>query len=105
MYQNKTPLEICLTSNVMTKSVPAIKHHPYIDYYKHHHPIVFSCDDKGVFSTTITKEYEMAQEALMIDNKQLFDITRQAIDFSFCSAQRKQELQVHMDKFWASYSE
>jgi len=40
-------------------------------------------DDKGVFSTTLSHEYAVAAQSFQLDRRTLFDLARQAMEYSF----------------------
>ncbi|EFC50212.1 predicted protein [Naegleria gruberi] len=56
----KIPVEINLTSNLMSKSVNNLHEHPLVMYYLSNHPISINTDDRGVFQTSLEKEYLQA---------------------------------------------
>jgi adenosine deaminase/aminodeoxyfutalosine deaminase len=64
------PLEICPTSNVCTGALarqlarphPALRDHPLAKLFRHGIPVLLSTDDPAMFHTTLSAEYEHAQE-------------------------------------------
>jgi len=54
------PVEICLTSNLMSKSVHNVHDHPLVMFYLSNHPISLNTDDRGVFQTTLEEDYMRA---------------------------------------------
>ncbi|KQK14824.1 hypothetical protein BRADI_1g18810v3 [Brachypodium distachyon] len=51
------PVEICLTSNVMTGGAPSLELHHFADLYNAKHPLSLCTDDSGLFSTSLSNEY------------------------------------------------
>jgi adenosine deaminase len=60
--RRKVPVEIGLTSNVRTKSVPSLKDHPALDFHRAGVPITLNTDDRGIIGIDLTHEYEAALE-------------------------------------------
>lgn len=74
----RIPIEICLTSNVLTDSVASYGEHHMREYAQLGHPIVLCTDDCGVFATTLTREYELAAAHLGVGAAQFCELARAA---------------------------
>ncbi|CAN1811027.1 N6-mAMP deaminase [Linum perenne] len=85
-------VEICLTSNIMTDTIPSLDIHHFADLYKAKHPMVLCTDDSGVFSTSLSKEYSLASSAFGLGRKELFKLARDSVEFVFADDYVKQEL-------------
>ncbi|TFK58367.1 adenosine deaminase-like protein, partial [Pluteus cervinus] len=59
VVKNKIPIEICLTSNLLCKTVSSLDEHHIRHYLKHDHPISICTDDTLPFRTTSTAEYAL----------------------------------------------
>ncbi|KAG2393340.1 hypothetical protein C9374_006871 [Naegleria lovaniensis] len=59
---DRIPVEICLTSNLLSKSVFNIHDHPLVMFYLSNHPVSINTDDRGVFQTSLEIEYMKAIE-------------------------------------------
>ncbi|CAL9015186.1 unnamed protein product [Prunus brigantina] len=86
------PVEICLTSNIRTNSVRSIEVHHFADLYNSKHPLVICTDDSGVFSTSLSKEYNLAASAFGLGRRELFQLARNAIEYIFADDEVKREL-------------
>ena len=70
LQESKIPLEICLTSNVKTESVPGYDDHHFQHYLQAGHPVALCTDDSGVFQTTLSQEYFHAAETFSLQGAQ-----------------------------------
>ncbi|HLG98579.1 MAG TPA: adenosine deaminase family protein [Bryobacteraceae bacterium] len=62
LRQANIPLEVCITSNVCTGVVRAVEEHPVGKLYLAGVPLVLNTDDPAFFRTSLTREYEIAQD-------------------------------------------
>lgn len=58
--RRKVPLEVALTSNVLTKSVAGIESHPALRFHRAGVPVTLNTDDRGIIGSDLTFEYEQA---------------------------------------------
>ena len=90
--QHRIPLELCLTSNVKGQTVKGYDVHHFKKWYDIGHPCVICTDDKGVFATTLSKEYFLVAEAFQLDYRSLWNLSMESINFIFDSEHVKDEL-------------
>ena len=57
---HRIPLEICLTSNINTKSVSIISKHPFKYYMNEKIRVTLNTDNRLISNTTLSNEYEIA---------------------------------------------
>ena len=92
IVERKIPLELCLTSNVKGQTVKNYHVHHFKSWYEMQHPCVICTDDKGVFATTLSKEYCLAAKTFQLDFNALWDMSENAIDCIFASDNVKKDL-------------
>ncbi|XP_037111311.1 adenosine deaminase-like protein isoform X4 [Syngnathus acus] len=92
VVKNHIPLELCLTSNVKGQTVPCYAEHHFKYWYQLGHPSVICTDDKGVFSTDLSQEYQLAASTFGLDREAVWTLSQQAIDFIFAEEAVKQQL-------------
>ncbi|KAF7840647.1 adenosine deaminase-like protein [Senna tora] len=97
LKSDKIPVEICLTSNLRTMSVPSIDVHHFVDLYNAKHPLVLCTDDSGVFSTSLSNEYKIAATSLGLGKKEVFELSKNSIEFVFADSGVKEELRKNFD--------
>lgn len=92
LKSSNIPVEICLTSNIQTKTVSSIDDHHFVDLFEAKHPLVLCTDDVGVFSTSLSGEYFLAASSYGLGKRELFHLARNAIEFIFAEDEVKREL-------------
>jgi adenosine deaminase len=59
-------------------------------------PYIICTDDKGVFNCSLSSEYDRASALLKLSNEQLFQLSKNSIQFAFASVEEKNKL----EKMW-----
>ncbi|MBN3312352.1 ADAL protein, partial [Atractosteus spatula] len=90
--QGNIPLELCLTSNVKGQTVPSYEKHHFQYWYRLGHPCVLCADDKGVFSTDLSQEYQLAASTFGLSQEAVWTLSEQAVGCIFAPESVKQEL-------------
>jgi len=85
------PVEICLTSNVRTGCCASLAEHPVRDYFDRGLMITLNSDDPAMFHTSLTREYELAQETFAFTDEHIRELARNSFEASFLPAGRKLE--------------
>lgn len=86
------PVEICLTSNLRTGVCQAIAEHPAKAYFEQGVMITLNTDDPALFGTTLSREYQLAQEAFGFTDEHLRELARNSFEASFLPPEKKVEL-------------
>jgi aminodeoxyfutalosine deaminase len=86
------PVEICLTSNLRTGVCKAIAEHPAKSYFDQGVMITLNTDDPALFGTTLSREYQLAQETFGFTDEHLRELARNSFEASFLPAEKKLEL-------------
>ncbi|XP_047545810.1 adenosine deaminase-like protein [Vanessa atalanta] len=89
LCKSQIPVEVCLTSNVSTKSTPDYSSHHFKELYNANIPITICTDDKGVFATSLSQEYRICAETFGIDPSKLARISLRSCDYIFSEDKRK----------------
>ncbi|KAG8079478.1 hypothetical protein GUJ93_ZPchr0007g4897 [Zizania palustris] len=86
------PVEICLTSNVMTGGAPSLELHHFADLYNAKHPLSLCTDDSGLFSTSLSNEYYLVASTFGLGKAELFQLAQDAVEFVFAGDEVKKSL-------------
>ncbi|KAM7414810.1 hypothetical protein PAMA_019567 [Pampus argenteus] len=92
VMKNNIPLELCLTSNVKGQTVLNYSSHHFKYWYQLGHPSVICTDDKGVFCTDLSQEYQLAASTFGLSREAVWTLSQQAIDCIFAPETVKQQL-------------
>ncbi|NXO02717.1 ADAL protein, partial [Rhinopomastus cyanomelas] len=86
------PIELCMTSNIKTQTVPSCDRHHFGYWYSLGHPTVLCTDDKGVFATNLSQEYELVAKTFHLTRSQMWDLSYESINYIFASSAVKSKL-------------
>ena len=92
LIQSKIPVELCLTSNVMTRSNESYAAHHFGELRARGHPVCLCTDDTWVFNTTLSREYAIACETFDMTIDDIRDMSIRAMDFAFCDDETKENV-------------
>jgi len=85
------PVEICMTSNVRTGVCRAIAEHPVKSYFDQGLMVTLNTDDPAMFGTTLSREYQIAQNTFAFTDEHLRELARNSFEASFLPAEKKLE--------------
>ena len=87
LRDDNIPLEICITSNVMTGAVPSLDAHPVRRLHDAGVPITLSTDDPGIFAVSLSGEYGLAARRFGFSEAELRGIAENAFRYGFKSGE------------------
>jgi len=102
MAAHKIALEINETSNAQILGVSGAQH-PFGMYRASGVPVVISTDDEGVERTDLTQEYVRAAQTWHLGYRDLKDLARSSIQYSFLSAPDKAKLKSQLEQDFKSF--
>jgi aminodeoxyfutalosine deaminase len=83
LREQDIPLEICITSNLVTGVVKRVEEHPVRRLFDAGVPIVLNTDDPAMFDCTLVEEYRMAAEQFGFSEAELRGIAENGFRFAF----------------------
>lgn len=89
LSKRQVPIEICLTSNLRTGCCASLAEHPVRSYFDHGLMITLNTDDPAMFSTSLNREFELAQKSFGFTDEHLRELARNSFEASFLPAEKK----------------
>jgi adenosine deaminase/aminodeoxyfutalosine deaminase len=83
LREQDIPLEICITSNLVTGVVRRIEDHPVRQLFDAGVPIVLNTDDPAMFGCTLVGEYRLAAERFGFSQPELRGIAENGFRYSW----------------------
>ncbi len=89
---HRIPLEICLTSNVQTQSVPSIEAHPFKYYLEKQLRVTLNTDNRLISGTTMTDELWLAVKTFHLSFEQITKVILNGFKSVFLPFDEKVEI-------------
>ncbi len=98
--EERIPLEICLTSNLQTQTVPALAEHPFPDYLRSGVCATLNTDDPRVSGITLSSEWDLAASAFRLTETEIRKLSENSIEAAFCGNERKARLRAQLADYF-----
>jgi adenosine deaminase/aminodeoxyfutalosine deaminase len=85
LREHDIPLEICITSNLVTGVVRCVEQHPVRRLFDEGVPIVLNTDDPAMFGCTLAGEYQLAAEKFGFSRDELRGLAENAFRYRFAA--------------------
>jgi aminodeoxyfutalosine deaminase len=85
----QVPVEICITSNLRTGVCATIAEHPVRNYFDQGVMVTLNTDDPAMFATSLSREYQLAQDTFGFTDEHLRELARNSFEASFLPAEKK----------------
>jgi adenosine deaminase len=92
LAEHRIPVEVCLTSNVLTGVVPSLARHPVRTYFERGIPLSVNTDDPKLFHTSLAEEYARLETELGFSRAEIVSLIEQAVHSSWLSDERKLQM-------------
>lgn len=92
LQQLQIPLEICLTSNIISRTIPSYSEHHFPLWRRIDYPCVLCTDDKGIFNTCLSNEYYLAEQHYSLGAENIWTLALESINYSFLDDENKKIL-------------
>ena len=91
-------LELCPTSNRITKAIPDMKNYPLVELMKRGVRVTINTDDKAICRTSLLDEYNYIQKEFGISDSQKYELMQNAWEAAFCNLIRAQIIEEDYDR-------
>ncbi len=89
---HRIPLEVCLSSNVQTRTVRSIREHPFHFYFKQGLRVTLNTDSRLISATTVSKEVTLAARSFRLSPYEVKRILINGFKSSFLPYAQKARL-------------
>jgi adenosine deaminase len=96
MARRHIAVEVSLSSSDVILGVRG-ERHPLRQYLRAGVPVVIATDDEGVARSDLTNEYQRAVEEQGLSYRQLKEVSRNSIEYSFLSAEQKSRVRTELE--------
>lgn len=96
LRDRRIALDMCLTSNRQTRSVPDLAHHPIARYHRDGLRVTINTDNRTVAATDMTRELTLTHQHTGLTLDDLSAITLGAVDAGFAEHAERQALRHEM---------
>ncbi|MFF3254901.1 adenosine deaminase [Actinacidiphila glaucinigra] len=103
LAEHRIPLEVCPTSNIATRAVATLDEHPVKEMVAAGVLVTVNSDDPPMFGTDLNTEYAVAARLLQLDEGDLAQLARNAVEASFLDAPGKAKLTAEIDSYLAGW--
>lgn len=90
-------LDVCPTSNVMTRSVPSLAEHPLGAMLDVGLRCTLASDDPSMFHSGLASEYELCRRVMRFDDERIATLARNGVQASFADEATKSDLERDID--------
>jgi len=100
LKESQTPLEVCITSNVLTGSVQSVTEHPVKQFIDHGLNVTINTDDPTMFNCTISDEYFLLLGVLKCSLSDIKRVCYNALNSSFLEQDVRNAYKSIFDDVW-----
>ncbi|KAK9822674.1 hypothetical protein WJX81_007205 [Elliptochloris bilobata] len=90
---SRIPIELCLTSNLLSGSVTRLPDHHFAALHRAGHPVCLCTDDCGIYGTSLSRELALAGACFDLSPAALARLCRDAAGYAFLPADERAALQ------------
>ncbi len=92
LAEKQIPVEVCITSNVLTGCCAKLEEHPVRKLFDAGVLVTLNTDDPDMFRTTLRREYQIARDVFGFSEDELRELAKNSFRASFLPDERKRKL-------------
>ena len=92
LAEKQIPIEVCISSNVLTGCCPSVEQHPLRRLFDAGVLVTLNTDDPDMFRTSLVREYQIAHEVFGFSESELQCLAENSFQASFLPEDRKREI-------------
>lgn len=92
LSESKTPVELCIMSNLRTRVIHSIEEHPVRTFIEKGIPVSINTDDPKMFGNSLAKEYQTLKDVFDYSNEEIQTIILNSIDTLWLNEPEKKTL-------------
>ena len=92
LAERQVPVEVCISSNVLTGCCTEVERHPVRQLFDAGVPVTLNTDDPDMFRTTLSREYAIAQQTFGFSDEELRELARSSFQASFLPEEKKRQM-------------
>jgi aminodeoxyfutalosine deaminase len=92
LADEQTPVEVCISSNVLTGCCETFEQHPIRKLFDAGVLVTLNTDDPDMFRTSLAREYQLAQDVFGFNERELRQLAENSFRASFLPEETKREL-------------
>jgi len=92
LAEKHIPVEICITSNLLTGCCTAVEDHPIRRLFDAGVVVTLNTDDPDMFHTTLSHEYQIAQQVFNFSQDELRELAKNSFRASFLPEEKRREM-------------
>ena len=91
LAEKQIPMEVCITSNVLTGCCTAMEEHPVRKLFDAGVLVTLNTDDPDMFHTNLLREYQIARQTFGFSEDELRVLAKNSFRASFLPEEKKRE--------------
>jgi len=92
LAERQIPVEVCITSNVVTGCCSSLAEHPVRKLFDAGVLVVLNTDDPDMFHTSLNREYQLARDVFAFSEDELRELAKNSFRASFLPESHKRQI-------------
>lgn len=98
LSDSKIPVELCPLSNLRTKVIEKIEHHPVAKYIEYGIPVSINTDDPKMFGNSLAEEYQVLRDVFGFSDTSICKIITDSVYTTWLPLNEMKELEILLKK-------